>query len=146
MWLAVENLLDVAYAVAGLTGCGGDKGLSPSAITLIREGSEVLPARSTFIVPFSIEREGQLFTRVDWNNRSNELNAAVLRGTCTATQVVLGEAGCSTDPSDGDTRGANFASQRPLLFDWPVMPGDHTLVVINLGVSDDIFFYRLDLN
>ena len=138
----LTSMLVVAYAVAGLTGCDGDNGVGPSSMPLVLEGTRAIPAFSIAVVLVPIDRQGELFALVDWNNFLNDMDSMLLRGNCTPTQVRDGAAGCRNE----DALGFDRSFSRPAFFDARVTPGAHTLVVTNFGRTDDTFFYRLDLN
>ncbi len=77
----LTSMLVVAYAVAGLTGCDGDNGVGPSGMPLVLEGTGAIPAFSIAVVLVPIiDRQGELFALVDWNNFLNDMDSMLLRG------------------------------------------------------------------
>ena len=138
---SLTSMLVMSLAVAGLTGCNGDTMTNPSDLppqTLTGSGS--LPVFSFAVVPVPIDRQGTISAIVDWNILTNDLDALLLRGTCTGLQFES-VAGCRSD----DAIGFDRTFSKPAFFEVDVMPGDHTLVVVNRGPFDDVYVYRVNL-
>ena len=80
----VSLILGVAYAAAGLAGCGGDSGTAPSGTPQVVEGTVNLPPLNLDAISFQINRGGVLSSRVDWNDPTNDIDTGLLPSTCTA--------------------------------------------------------------
>jgi hypothetical protein len=99
--------------MAGLYGCGGG-GSSPSAPsapaappaparTLVGQGTFTLADADTSIraigipdvagVPFTLGAAGTVDVSVDWTFRTNDVDVAILRGSCNSSQLVAGQCG-----------------------------------------------------
>ena len=136
------SMLVMALAVAGLTGCGGDSGVSPSDLPPQNmQFNSAIPPFSVGAIPIPINRQGQIFVTLDWNYYLNDLDMEFFRGTCTSIQYET-VAGCRQEDAIGYDRSLN----RPALFDIPVTPGDHTLMVLHHGPVDDVYAVWITLN
>lgn len=136
------SMLVMALAVAGLTGCGGDSGVSPSDLPPQNmQFNSAIPPFSVGAIPIPINRQGQIFVTLDWNIYVNDLDMEFFRGTCTSIQYET-VAGCRKEDAIGYDRSLN----RPALFDVPVTPGDHTLMVVHHGPTDDVYAVWITLN
>ena len=136
------SMLVMALAVAGLTGCGGDSGVSPSDLPPQNmQFTSAIPPFSVGAIPIPIDRQGQIFVTLDWNFYINDLDLEFFRGTCTSIQYET-VAGCRQEDAIGYDRSLN----RPALFDVPVTPGDHTLMVLHHGPADDVYAVWITLN
>ena len=74
----VSLILGVAYAAAGLAGCGGDSGTAPSGTPQVVEGTVNLPPLNLDAISFRINRGGVLSSRVDWNDPTNDIDTGLL--------------------------------------------------------------------
>ena len=135
-------MLIMALAVAGLTGCGGDSGVSPSDLPPQNmQFNSAIPPFSVGAIPIPIDRQGRIFVTLDWNFYINDLDLEFFRGTCTSIQYET-VAGCRQEDAIGYDRSLN----RPAVLDVPVTPGDHTLMVLHHGPVDDVYAVWITLN
>ena len=149
----LTSMLVVACAIAGTAGCDGDSAFDPDAVVLQSfEGTLNIPASSVAVVAIQVDQTGTLRSVVDWNNFINDLDSALLQGTCTANQIILGTTpGCPNhDALVQETATAlGFDDDRvrkPSTFDTPITPGAYTLVVWNFSMfQNEVFFYRLEV-
>ena len=136
------SMLVMALAVAGLTGCGGDSGVSPSDLPPQNmQFNSAIPPFSVGAIPIPINRQGQIFVTLDWQFSLNDFDLEFFRGTCTSIQYET-VAGCRKEDSIAYDRSLN----RPALFDVPVTPGDHTLMVLHHGPVDDVYALWITVN
>ena len=136
------SMLVMALAVAGFTGCGGDSGVSPSDLPPQNsQQNAAMPAFTLVAIPIPVNRQGQIFVTLDWQYSPNDFDLEFFRGTCTAIQYEQ-VAGCRQEDAIGYDRSLN----RPALFDIPVTPGDHTLIVLHHGPVDDVYALWITLN
>ena len=135
-------MLVMALAVAGLTGCGGDSGVSPSDLPPQNmQFTSAIPPFSVGAIPIPIDRQGRIFVTLDWNFYINDLDLEFFRGTCTSIQYET-VAGCRQEDAIGYDRSLN----RPALLDVLVTPGGHTLMVLHHGPADDVYAVWITLN
>lgn len=138
----VSLILGVAYAAAGLAGCGGDSGTAPSGTPQVVEGTVNLPPLNLDAISFQINRGGVLSSRVDWNDPTNDIDTGLLPSTCTANQIVTDAAGCAEE----DAVAFEDSLSKPSQFTAPVTPGAYTVVLFNLGPGADTVSYRFEVN
>ena len=149
---SLTSMLVVACAIAGTATCGSDSAISPDAVPLqIFEGTLNIRASSVAIVPFQIDQLGTVRSRVDWNNFLNDIDTAILQGTCTADQIVAGTTpGCPSHDAlaMGTATALGFDDdqvRKPSFLETPVTAGAHTLVVWNFSMfQNEVFFYRIE--
>ncbi len=149
---SLTSMLVVACALAGTAGCGGDSAIAPDAVPLQAfEGTRNIAASSVVVVLFQIDQSGTVRTAVDWNNFLNDIDTAILQGTCTADQIVQGTtAGCPNHDAlvqDNATALAFDDNQvrKPSALETPVTAGVHTLVVWNFSMfQNEVFAYRIE--
>jgi len=94
------------------------------------------------VVNFSVDRAGTLSSRVDWNNANNDIDTALVRGRCTAAQVVAEAPGCN----EAAAIATDDSLSKPSLLSPSAQPGDHTLIIFNFGPGADTSSYRLEGN
>jgi hypothetical protein len=128
----------VAYA-----GCGGEDATAPTApssVAAVIQGSVALSPLQFAVVSFRVDRSGTLFSQVDWATANNDIDTALVRGRCTADQILTEAPGCN------EATATEESLAKPSVFSTPVEGGDHTLVILNWGPGVDTATYRLQGN
>ena len=131
---------------AWLPACGSDTVTppppppSPSPVpvtTVIEEGSfSGLPPETGVAGTFITDRTGDLEFVVDWTFASNNLDLLLFRGECTEEQFLADECNVAdvADSSTAKPERAGIAS---------AAAGTYTLVVLNLGETEESFSYQV---
>jgi hypothetical protein len=134
--------------IAALVGCGGG-GSSPSPVTtttapptrsLVVQGQWTLTDSDTAIrnigipdiagVPFTLGAAGTVDVTVDWTFRSNDIDIAILPGSCNSVQLV--QLLCGTTPIVQSIS----VTAKPETLTRQLSAGNYTLVVAsNVGNS-----------
>ena len=130
----------LVLCLAALTiACGDDSPSSPSQSSVI-QGAVNLGVGQLAVVTFTATRAGIVNTRADWNNATNDIDTVLMRGRCTATQVLNESAGCT----EGAAVAVDGSVNRPSLLAPSLQPGDYTFVIANWGPSSDSTSYRIE--
>ena len=135
-------MLLVTTALAD-TGCGGGNDASPASpsnVPSVIQGVVGLGGFQFAVVQFSVDRAGTLSSRVDWNNATNDIDTALLRGRCTVDQVLTQAPGCN----EAALIAIDESSSKPSVLSPSVQSGDHTLLIFNFGPGADTSSYRLE--
>ncbi len=139
---SLVSMLVVVYAVVGLAGCDGDSGMSPSPMPQVIEGSIDLPPQFFDAFSFQINRDGTFSSNVNWGDVGNDINTALVRGLCTADQVIAEADGCREE----DALDSDDSLDKPSVLTAQVTAGTHTVVMFNLGPGADTLIYRFEIN
>jgi hypothetical protein len=92
------------------------------------------------VITFSVTRAGIVNTRADWNNGSNDIDTVLMRGRCTAIQVLDETAGCT----QASALAVDGSLNKPSLLGPSLQAGDYTFVVANWGPAADAASYRIE--
>jgi hypothetical protein len=138
----------IVVLLAGLYGCGGGGGgtiaapTAPAAPTttrtLVGQGTFSLADASTSIraigipdvagVPFQLGAAGTVDVSVDWTFRSNDVDVAILRGSCNSNQVIAGQCGTQAVVQSLST------TAKPETLNVRLDAGNYTLAILsNVG-------------
>jgi hypothetical protein len=130
----------LALCLATLTVACGDSPTSPSQSSLI-QGTVNLTVGQLAVVTFSVTRAGIVNTRADWNSASNDVDTVLMRGRCTALQVLNETGGCTQASAAVATDGS---LNKPSLLAPSLQPGDYTFVIANWGPVQETASYRVE--
>ena len=121
--------------------CGGDSPTSPSQSAVV-QGAVNLGVGQLAVVTFTATRVGIVNTRADWNNGNNDIDTVLMRGRCTATQVLNETSGCT----EAAAVAVDASLNRPSLLAPSLQPGDYTYVIANWGPANETASYRVEGN
>jgi hypothetical protein len=134
-----------AVLAAGLPSCGSDRVTAPPppppeptpVTTVLEEGSfSGLPPDSGVLGEFVTPRAGDLEFIVDWTFASNDIDLILFRGECSDEQFLAQECDLAdvTDSTTAKPERVGIAG---------AAAGTYTLVVFNLGTTEESFSYQV---
>ena len=130
--------LFVLTTVATLSACGGPTGPSNNAVS---SGSLTIAAGDFSVVAFTLDSRTALRTQIDWTVPLNDVDAFLLRGTCSRDDVLNAKPACTMDAV---VVGAATGVTKPELFTTAALdPGPYTLLVVNRGSQNDTCNYQV---
>lgn len=142
-----SSSLLATFFVAAVTcaGCGGKDATAPTApstVPSVIQGSVGLSPLQFAVVSFRVDRAGTLSSQVDWATANNDIDTALVRGRCTADQILTEAPGCN----EAAAIVTDESLAKPSVFSPSVEGGDHTLIILNWGPGVDTATYRLQGN
>ena len=139
---SLASILLVVGAVVGLTGCDGDSGMAPSSMPQVVEGTIDLQPVTFDVISIQVTRDGTFSSNVNWTDANNDIDSALVRGTCTVDQINAEAAGCREE----DILALEESLAKPSVFTAQVTAGTHTVALFNLGPGADTLTYRFEIN
>ena len=137
---SLTSMLVVVYAVVGLAGC--DSATAPSSMPQVVEGTLDLQPVTFDVITIQVNRDGTFSSNVNWNDANNDIDSALVRGTCTVDQINAEAEGCRQE----DTLALEDSLAKPSVFTAQVTAGTHTVGLFNLGPGADTLSYRFEIN
>jgi hypothetical protein len=127
--------------VSSLSACGGTKGPTTPSDDEVSAGSAAIAAGDFAVVAFTLTSRVPLRTQIDWSVAANDLDAFLIRGTCSRTDVLNALPGCTMDAV---VLGSATGVTKPEVFTTTALdPGPYTLLVVNRGSQNDTCNYRV---
>ncbi len=135
-------ILFIAVSVT-CTGCSPRTPLAPSGTAT--EGFVDLGVLQAFVINFRVDHPqrflGDWVTMVDWADRNNDVDTAMLRGRCSVDQVLTETPGCN----EAAAIAIDSSRTKPSYLRPSIQAGDYTLVIFNFGpVSERRVFYHIE--
>jgi hypothetical protein len=136
-----------------LSGCGGDSGTQPTAVTtptrptpvttvLVQNSFTGLDPQGVLVITFQVTNAGDLDAVVDWTFASNNLDVALARGqrTCVTTGNVVDLSQCTVAAT-----AASLTSKPERLHIGPLAADTYTLYIGNFGSTTESLSYQISL-
>jgi hypothetical protein len=148
--LAVAPCLVIATIAVGLSGCGGDKVVNPTAPTptptpaavtrVVSQGSGPLGSVTVAPVVFITTASGAIGIEVNWTFATNDVDIFLARGSEPCTLDTFNNRSC------GFIATEESASMKPEKLTVPSLAaGTYTLYVANHGDTDESVAYQVTL-
>ena len=134
-WLLVLSFL------APLAACGGSGGPTGPSSGTVSSGSMTITPGDFAVVAFTLDSRAPLRTQVDWSVPANDVDAFLIRGTCSRDDVLTAKPACTMDAV---VVGAGTGITKPESFTTTALdPGPYTLLVVNRGSQNDTCNYQV---
>jgi hypothetical protein len=129
----IRRNIIAAAVLLPLMACGGTStGPSPNEVSA---GSMAITSGEFIVTSFNLDARAPLHVQVDWSNTSNDLDAFLIRGTCSRDDVLTAKPACTMDAV---FVGAGTGTTKPETFTTAaVEAGAYTLLVVNRGAGND---------
>lgn len=138
--LAIGTFL-VSIGLVAIGACGGGSN-APSPMPQVIQGSVMVEPFDLAAIQFRVATSGQLSGQVNWNDPKNDIDTAIVRGTCSREQLVALAPGCGESAVVVLDEGLAKPSRLTTSLD----AGDYTLVISNSGPNVDTCSYRFEVN
>jgi len=150
--LAVLPCLVIATIAVGLSGCGGDKVVNPTAPTptptptpaavtrVVSQGNGPIGRKTVAPVVFTTAAAGSVGITVDWTFATNDVDIFVTRGSEPCTLGTFNDRSC------GFIATEESVLMKPEKLTVPnLAAGTYTLYVANFGDTDESVAYQVTL-
>ena len=140
MTRAAHSLLMLTL-VALVSACGGSSGPTSPGNNAVSSGSLTIAPGDFSVVAFTLDARAPLRAQIDWTVPANDVDAFLLRGTCSRDDVLNAKPSCVMDAV---VVGSGTGVAKPELFTTAALdPGPYTLLVVNRGSQNDTCNYQV---
>ena len=134
----MKTYLIAASLLVPLLACGSPNKPSANELT---SGTMAIAAGDFLVASLSLDTRAPLQTQVDWSVIANDLDAFLIRGTCSRDDIISAKPACTMDAV---FVGSGTGTTKPETFTTAAVdPGAYTLLVVNRGSQDDTCSFRV---
>jgi hypothetical protein len=138
----VQRYLIAAVLLMPLLACGGNSsGPNSPTPNEVSAGSMAIAAGDFLATSFTLDTRTPLQTQIDWTVPSNDLDAFLIRGTCSRDDFLNARPACTMEAA---VVGAATGTTKPESFTTAAVDaGSYTLLIVNGGSSGDTCTFRV---